>query len=420
MLSRFSKLVRLEHPHLCKYVELIRCHTASNGVVVISEHYQQTYFQHFSQFNSFDSTFAYSTAFQACSAIKYCHDNRIVIGLVSLDNILVDVSKPNHIKLAEYGTYHISGHNQDVDYIIGSAWYLAPERLIDIKHKCAASYKSDVWAFGIVLLEIFTGHRLYDIWGAKQIFSVLSAVISKANNESVLAHLLDAMQFACPSGCVSVPAEIMTIVSKCLQIYPSKRPSATEVLDMLENLTSYKETAMLNEESGDLTLNESIESMQARIQTEDLSLECFNRPLNELFYLWKLCGSSVENILITRGIIQMRPPVCTMPSLVVGEIQMFGNEETRTIHTTFHVCILPTKNLRARLQSIPLLDLCHSFELESEMGCTQRKASSISQGSHVVVRAQTLVVKERDIDYQVVRMRFFNHLLAVHPYKQSS
>lgn len=50
-----------------------------------------------------------------------------------------------------------------------------------------------------------------------------------------------------------------------------------------------------------------------RIQSKALNNICFNRPLNELFFLWKLCGSTVESILIEKGIIRLKPPVLTIP-----------------------------------------------------------------------------------------------------------
>ncbi|VDN45126.1 unnamed protein product [Gongylonema pulchrum] len=42
MLGRFSKLASLDHPNLCKYVEMIRSTTLKNAVYVISEHYSRS------------------------------------------------------------------------------------------------------------------------------------------------------------------------------------------------------------------------------------------------------------------------------------------------------------------------------------------------------------------------------------------
>lgn len=42
--------------------------------------------------------------------------------------------------------------------------------------------------------------------------------------------------------------------------------------------------------------------------------------LNELFFLWKLCGSTVESILIRTGAIRGRPPVLTLPRFMTLEL----------------------------------------------------------------------------------------------------
>lgn len=67
-----------------------------------------------------------------------------------------------------------------MDYVIGSPWYFSPERLFS-KDLSSASYKSDVWAMGIFIIEIFTRNMLSDIWGVKQIFSVLEVVYKKGD-----------------------------------------------------------------------------------------------------------------------------------------------------------------------------------------------------------------------------------------------
>jgi len=42
VLFRFAKLVALEHPNLCKYIELFRCRSATNAVILVSEYYRRT------------------------------------------------------------------------------------------------------------------------------------------------------------------------------------------------------------------------------------------------------------------------------------------------------------------------------------------------------------------------------------------
>ncbi|KAI1725869.1 rab-GTPase-TBC domain-containing protein [Ditylenchus destructor] len=421
MLSRFAaNILPMDHQNLCQYVELVRCHTAANGVILISEHYSRAYRNEVSRGHSIDFSYALSVIQQICDAVKFCHENRVVVGLLTLDNVLLHPKRDCFVKISQWGLYHVSGDNADVDYVIGSPWYLAPERMLNTKNRCAGSFKSDIWALGIIIVEIFARKSLSEIWGTKQILSVLSAIIKKAKEKSALPPLLDAIHFACAEISTQIlPADIFPIVESCLSTLPSKRPSAKELLTVFTNLQtassdSPSEVMSTCNNNNNGVINESIEEMKKRIRREELSEECFNRPVGELFFLWKLCGSTAENILINRGSIRMKPPVCAMPSVVLGDLQLYGNEEARKVQTTLEICILPSKNVKERLKSIPISELCQSIELESAHTEIQtRKISGLSQ----ISREQTLVVKERDIDYQVVRMRLFSKLLAAYPYK---
>lgn len=115
---------------------------------------------------------------QLVDAVKYCHDNLIVIGLLTPDDVLLLDSITPRIKLARYGLY-TSGHEL-VDGLIGSLWYLAPERLAALRRQeTTATFKSDVWAVGLLLLSVFVRERLENIWGTRQILTVLHSMIQQ-------------------------------------------------------------------------------------------------------------------------------------------------------------------------------------------------------------------------------------------------
>ncbi|KAI1732372.1 rab-GTPase-TBC domain-containing protein [Ditylenchus destructor] len=407
MLSRFAaNILPMYHQNLCQYVELVRCHTAANGVILISEHYTRAYRNEVSRGHSVDFSYALSVIHQICDAVKFCHENRVVVGLLTLDNILLHPKRDCLVKISQWGLYHVSGDNADVDYVIGSPWYLAPERMLNTKNRCAGSFKSDIWALGIIIVEIFAKKSLSEIWGTKQILSVLSAIIKKAKEKSALPPLLDAIHFACVEISTQIlPSDIFPIVESCLNILPSKRPSAKELLTAFTNLQTASSDSPskfmnTNHNNNNSVFDESIEEMKKRIRREELSEECFNRPVGELFFLWKLCGSNAENILINRGSIRMKPPVCAMPSVVLGDLQLYGNEEARKVQTTLDICILPSKNVKERLKSIPISELCQSIELKFAHTGIQTRKTSAESGLSQIGREQTLVVKERDIDYQ--------------------
>ncbi|OZC11044.1 hypothetical protein X798_01870 [Onchocerca flexuosa] len=143
-------------------------------------------------------------------------------------------------------------------------------------------------------------------------------------------------------------------------------------------------------------MRESLEKGQIEA-TRDL-------PINEAFFLWKLCGSNIETILINHGIIKANPSVLALPNLVDGDCFMYGNADIRKYEFTFDIFILPSINFRDRMKSLNESKFYISFEMEEKT----REIYDLS-----------LMVKERDIEYQGRRMLVLRRLLSSYPFKKS-
>ena len=82
--------------------------------------------------------------------------------------------------------------------ILGTAGYMAPEQA----RGKTADRRADVWAFGVVLYEMFTGRRLF---AGETVSDVLAAVLAKEPDLG------------------AVPAEMRTVLERCLRKDPRKR-----------------------------------------------------------------------------------------------------------------------------------------------------------------------------------------------------
>jgi serine/threonine protein kinase len=93
----------------------------------------------------------------------------------------------------------------------GSFPYLAPEI-----HQGQATHQAsgDVWSFGIILLEIFTGKYA---WG------------TRAENEIIKFLQLGEP----PKNKESIPPKVQEIIKKCLKKDPSERPTFDELTPLL-------------------------------------------------------------------------------------------------------------------------------------------------------------------------------------------
>ncbi|VDO41593.1 unnamed protein product [Brugia timori] len=390
MLGEFSKLTSLNHPHLCKYVEFVRSTVLWNAGFVISEHYSRSAVEELKECKKLEVARIISLLQPVLSAFTYLHSRYITFGCFSLNSVLL--SSQNLVRLAQYGLHCISGSRRDLEYYTYSSWYLPPERFLQAEIKndfiCRAG---DIWSFGIAVLELSIGCLLSEIWSPKQFYSTLSVLIrNKERNGSIFSLLLAKIQQKKPNIHITSNITIMIILEKALCVLPSQRPTAKALLSIISSENnSYsnvnKDYSFYGSESDEDSLRESVEHMRESLEGEETEITR-NLPVHEAFFLWKLCGSSIETILINHDIIKANPPVIALPYLVNGDCFMYGNTHIRKYEFTPDIFILPSNNFRNRMKFLNESKFLISFEMEEKT----REIYDLS-----------LMVKEKDIEYQV-------------------
>lgn len=100
----------------------------------------------------------------------------------------------------------------------GTPTYMAPEVLTKEKY----SEKADIYSFGIVLYELFSGHRAYSLEPYK---SMNVAVL----NSRVLAGARPALD--------DLPLQLHQLVNDCWNQKPQRRPPWDEIIPRLQALT---------------------------------------------------------------------------------------------------------------------------------------------------------------------------------------
>lgn len=404
MLGRFPVLASLCHPGLCAYMELIRSSTLDNAVFLVSEHYASSVADEISKLSLQRIVEVSKTVL---SSFIYLHSKNLVLGYFTLNSVLI--LPEGGVRIALYGLNYLTGGGMDVNCCLGSPWYLSPERLMRTRDKGGiATRASDMWAFGIVLLEMALGIRLSDIWGLRQISAVVTACVKKAANGSALPALLEAIRVARPDLDRCVDPCLSPLLQKLLLIYPSQRPSSEDLFKEFQNLDvisygAYNEDHPFVLPPSD-SLAASVDDFRAKINSEkNVGIE--SRPLNEAFFLWKLSGGSVETILLNQGVIKANSPINTLPLMIAGDCCMYGNSSARRYISNFDVFILPSNNLRKRMTSVRREQFVVNFELSVEKRC---------------VVELSLFVKEKDIEYQARRMLLLSRLIKAFPFKKSA
>lgn len=99
--------------------------------------------------------------------------------------------------------------------------------------------KSDVYGFGVVLLELLTGLRALDTKRPGGQHNLVDWMKPMLSNKRKLKSIMDARM----EGQYSSKAAILTaqLTIKCLEGEPKKRPSMKEVVEVLEQVELIKE-----------------------------------------------------------------------------------------------------------------------------------------------------------------------------------
>ena len=144
---------------------------------------------------------------------EYLHSKQVLHRDVKLDNLLVD--EYWNCKVTDFGTSTIRPTVSRSMTCIGTPTYMAPEVLMKEKY----SEKADIYSFGIVLYEMFSGHRAYSLepYQSMNVAVLNSSIISGARPP------LD-----------DLPLPLQQIVSDCWNPSPERRPEWTEIISRLQ------------------------------------------------------------------------------------------------------------------------------------------------------------------------------------------
>ncbi|MED6120982.1 hypothetical protein PIB30_025759 [Stylosanthes scabra] len=175
----------------------------------------------------------YQISMGIARGLEYLHrgcNTRILYLDIKSQNILLD--EHFHPKIADFGLAKICKKDQSVVSIIGTRGtpgYIAPE--VFSRAYGEVSHRSDVYSYGMLILEIIGGRQNYH-----------ESIESQANEICFPDWIYkDLEQGNIPTKCLPQKEEENDIVMKmtlvslwCIQPNPLNRPSIGEVIDMLE------------------------------------------------------------------------------------------------------------------------------------------------------------------------------------------
>uniref|UniRef100_A0A1D1Y809 Putative receptor-like protein kinase At5g20050 n=1 Tax=Anthurium amnicola TaxID=1678845 RepID=A0A1D1Y809_9ARAE len=191
----------------------------------------------------------YRVAVDVAKALAYLHHDcrsRILHLDVKPENILLD--EAFRACVADFGLSKLMGKEESrvVTTVRGTRGYLAPEWLLD----SGISEKSDVFSYGMVLLEMVGGRRNVTLVGADgpasgRRWSYFPRTVADRVRQGRVMEVVDPRLAAVPEGEVRTAA---LVALWCVQETAGVRPSMAQVVDMLEGRVAVEpppETEML-------------------------------------------------------------------------------------------------------------------------------------------------------------------------------
>ncbi|KAI3506089.1 hypothetical protein L1887_28445 [Cichorium endivia] len=168
-------------------------------------------------------------ALDTARGLEYLHENckpSVIHRDLKSSNILLDSSF--NAKLSDFGLAIMDGdQNKNNIKLSGTLGYVAPEYLLDGK----LTDKSDVYAFGVVLLELLLGRRPVEKLAESQCQSIVTWAMPQLTDRSKLPNIVDpVIRYTMD---LKHLYQVAAVAVLCVQPEPSYRPLITDVLHSL-------------------------------------------------------------------------------------------------------------------------------------------------------------------------------------------
>lgn len=370
--SQFLKTIK--HENLSTYLDIVR--SKHERIVVVAEYSGEQ----LSNKKNLTINSIINIIYQCLNGLSYIHKLGLVHRHLSPDNILIKNNE--QIQLYNYGFYFMTDSGKNVTFPIGYPKYTAPEVFLSLNNKMS-SCKVDSWTIGIIIVELILNEKIWSNSKLPQwLWKNLSILQTKTSIFERLARECDKYDIF-----KNTPDDIKELVNYCLQIKPSKRKTAEELLK--------------------LSIFQKFNKQNSQLQSNiDNKKSIISRKMDELYYLWNLAGGDMIIELKKQGLIRSRPPILSIPNLVILLGQMFGKRDTAGL-LDLRVVKVQLDTLKSRLSHIPYIANCP--RLTSQMHVKEQDNLTDNDAE------LPLIIRERDTEYQFYRNVLFNRLLQIYP-----
>ena len=209
-LTRFHQEVRLArqvtHPNVCRVYDI----GETGGQHFLSMEYidGEDLASLLRRIGRLPSDKALELARQLCAGLGAAHDRKVLHRDLKPANVLIDGRGQAH--LADFGLADLTDQRRNVSEIVGTVGYMAPEQL---KGEVLTT-RTDVYALGLVLYEMFTGKRALEVQAGIADRRARSGVPPSSPSD----HVPD------------LDPVIERVILRCLETDPARRPASANAV----------------------------------------------------------------------------------------------------------------------------------------------------------------------------------------------
>jgi len=204
-LARFHQEVRLarqvSHPNVCRVHDIAE----TGGQHFLSMEYidGEDLASLLRRIGRLPSDKALELARQLCAGLAAAHERKVLHRDLKPANVLIDGRGRAH--LADFGLANLTDQRRDTREVAGTPGYMAPEQ----QEGREVTTRTDVYALGLVLYEMFTGQRALTVHGAP-----LGGGAQNDAPASPSTHVPD------------LNPAIERVILRCLERDPARRPAS--------------------------------------------------------------------------------------------------------------------------------------------------------------------------------------------------
>jgi len=156
---------------------------------------------------------------QILNGLKYLHEQKVIHRNLMPSNILVNKNKDRYkitdFSLAARVKEQLPNAKRSC---AGTPWYIAPEVILGNPY----CYPADIWSFGCLAFELFSGKKLYDTCNG--LVAMVKMIKNTSPYEDFPKHLLEKLK-------TREWSDFLNLLQSCWKHNPTQRPTAAKLLD---------------------------------------------------------------------------------------------------------------------------------------------------------------------------------------------